>query len=114
MGEKIAFIGLGAMGGPMAQNIVKKGTNLSVYDIEMSKMTHNILLGVWKAKFEKSTSQDIYYDKAQGKYYGWNVYGRTTTTGEDRYNKWYGKDCKSKTGDIIEMILDLNHYQLIY
>jgi len=25
MGEKIAFIGLGAMGGPMAQNIVKKG-----------------------------------------------------------------------------------------
>ena len=26
MGEKIAFIGLGAMGGPMAQNIIKKGT----------------------------------------------------------------------------------------
>ena len=35
---KLAFIGLGAMGGPMALNIIKKGTNLSVYDIEKEKM----------------------------------------------------------------------------
>ena len=27
MGEKVAFIGLGAMGGPMALNIIKKETN---------------------------------------------------------------------------------------
>ena len=33
MGEKIAFIGLGAMGGPMAQNIIKKGSKVSVFDI---------------------------------------------------------------------------------
>ncbi|MEZ2410709.1 NAD(P)-dependent oxidoreductase [Bosea sp. RCC_152_1] len=33
MSEKIAFIGLGAMGGPMATNIVRKGIPLTVYDI---------------------------------------------------------------------------------
>ena len=37
MGEKVAFIGLGAMGGPMALNIIKKETNLSVFDIEKEK-----------------------------------------------------------------------------
>ncbi len=31
--EKIGFIGLGAMGGPMAQNLVKKGFGLIVFDI---------------------------------------------------------------------------------
>ena len=38
MGEKIAFIGLGAMGGPMAQNIIKKGSKVSVFDIVTEKM----------------------------------------------------------------------------
>ena len=38
MGEKVAFIGLGAMGGPMALNIIKKGTSVSVFDIETKKM----------------------------------------------------------------------------
>ena len=38
MGENIAFIGLGAMGGPMAQNIIRKGTKVSVYDIDKTKM----------------------------------------------------------------------------
>ena len=31
--EKIGFIGLGAMGGPMARNIMKAGYSLAVYDI---------------------------------------------------------------------------------
>ena len=30
MGEKVAFIGLGAMGGPMALNIIKKGTSTKI------------------------------------------------------------------------------------
>ena len=55
MGEKIAFIGLGAMGGPMAQNIVKKGTNLSVYDIEKSKMTPLTNLGAIPGKTIEDT-----------------------------------------------------------
>ena len=55
MGEKIAFIGLGAMGGPMAQNIVKKGTNLSVYDIEKSKMIPLTDLGAIPGKTIEDT-----------------------------------------------------------
>lgn len=31
--EKIGFIGLGAMGGPMAKNLIKKGFALTVFDI---------------------------------------------------------------------------------
>jgi 6-phosphogluconate dehydrogenase (decarboxylating) len=31
--EKIGFIGLGAMGSPMSQNLVKKGYNLTVCDL---------------------------------------------------------------------------------
>jgi 4-hydroxybutyrate dehydrogenase/sulfolactaldehyde 3-reductase len=58
MGEKVAFIGLGAMGGPMAQNIVKKGTNLSVYDIEKSKMDPLIDLGSTPGKSIKDTIQN--------------------------------------------------------
>ena len=38
MSEKIAFIGLGAMGGPMASNIIKKGTKVSVFDINSERM----------------------------------------------------------------------------
>ena len=32
MAEKIGFIGLGAMGGPMAKNLVKAGFELVVFD----------------------------------------------------------------------------------
>ena len=45
MGEKVAFIGLGAMGGPMAQNIIKKGTKVSVFDIFNEKMDPVIKVG---------------------------------------------------------------------
>src|SRR5262245_18006673 len=34
---KIAFIGLGNMGGPMAANLVKAGFNLNVHDVDRSK-----------------------------------------------------------------------------
>mgnify|MGYP001415706486 FL=1 len=37
MSKKISFIGLGAMGGPMATNILKKGIELFVYDIDENK-----------------------------------------------------------------------------
>ena len=33
MAEKIAFIGLGIMGKPMAKNLLKAGYELSVYDL---------------------------------------------------------------------------------
>lgn len=42
---KISFIGLGAMGQPMASNIVKKGTALTVYDIDPERMQPVLALG---------------------------------------------------------------------
>ena len=58
MSEPIAFIGLGAMGGPMALNIIKKGTNLSVYDIEKEKMQPHIKLGAVPGNSIKDTVED--------------------------------------------------------
>ena len=58
MSEPIAFIGLGAMGGPMALNIIKKGTNLSVYDIEKEKMQPHIKLGAVQGNNIKDTVKD--------------------------------------------------------
>ena len=58
MGEKVAFIGLGAMGGPMAINIIKKGTNLSVYDIEKEKMLPHIQLGAVPGNNIKDTVEN--------------------------------------------------------
>ena len=44
MTDKIAFIGLGTMGLPMAANILRKGTKLTVYDIDPNRMAplHNL------------------------------------------------------------------------
>lgn len=36
--EKIGFIGLGAMGGPMAKNLAKKGFRLTVFDVVTEKV----------------------------------------------------------------------------
>lgn len=42
---KISFIGLGAMGQPMATNIVRQGTALTVYDIVASRMKPVVAAG---------------------------------------------------------------------
>lgn len=42
---KIGFIGLGAMGLPMASNLVRKGFNLIAYDIEANKLARLVELG---------------------------------------------------------------------
>jgi 3-hydroxyisobutyrate dehydrogenase len=38
MNERVGFIGLGAMGGPMARNMIKKGYALTVYDLDKERM----------------------------------------------------------------------------
>eukprot|EP01083_Nonionella_stella_P237175 832270_1 len=76
------------------KKVVNKG--IHKWRFKISKMQNTILIGVWKAKYTKSTSQDIYYNKAQGKYYGWNVHGAWTTSGDKKYNKHYGN--RAKTG----------------
>ena len=58
MGEKVAFIGLGAMGGPMALNIIKKGTSVSVFDIETEKMEPHIKVGGIPGKSIQDTIKD--------------------------------------------------------
>ena len=58
MGENIAFIGLGAMGGPMAQNIIRKGTKVSVYDIDKTKMDPVIEVGGTPGSNIKETIQN--------------------------------------------------------
>jgi 4-hydroxybutyrate dehydrogenase/sulfolactaldehyde 3-reductase len=58
MDNKIAFIGLGAMGGPMALNIIKKETNLSVFDIQKEKMKPHINLGAIPGENIKETVQE--------------------------------------------------------
>ena len=49
MTKKIAFIGLGAMGGPMAANIQRKGTVLTVFDIDSARMAPLVALGATAA-----------------------------------------------------------------
>lgn len=43
--RKIAFIGLGAMGLPMASNLVRKGFDLTAYDIDSDKVSKLVALG---------------------------------------------------------------------
>lgn len=45
MTQKIAFIGLGAMGGPMASNIIRKGQPLTVYDIVPANLERVVAVG---------------------------------------------------------------------
>jgi 3-hydroxyisobutyrate dehydrogenase-like beta-hydroxyacid dehydrogenase len=47
--KTVAFIGLGMMGGPMAENLLKKGHPLVVYDIDERKVRHFVELGAQAA-----------------------------------------------------------------
>ncbi len=48
--QKISFIGLGAMGQPMASNIVNRGTPLTVFDIDAGRMEPVVAVGATGAK----------------------------------------------------------------
>jgi 4-hydroxybutyrate dehydrogenase / sulfolactaldehyde 3-reductase len=49
MATKVGFIGLGAMGLPMASNLQRKGFDLNVFDLDQSKIDHLVGLGARKA-----------------------------------------------------------------
>ncbi len=53
---KIAFIGLGNMGGPMATNLVNSGHNVTVYDLSQDAMNQLKLAG---ARLATSASQAV-------------------------------------------------------
>jgi len=58
MSRKIAFIGLGAMGQPMAANIQRKGTHLTVYDTDPARMEPLRDLGAHLAGSVAETARD--------------------------------------------------------
>jgi len=49
MATKVGFIGLGAMGAPLAKNLQKKGFDLHVYDIDTPKVDMLVSLGARRA-----------------------------------------------------------------
>src|ERR1700731_3550707 len=49
MATKVGFIGLGAMGLPMASNLQRKGFDLNVYDIVQAPVEELVKLGARKA-----------------------------------------------------------------
>lgn len=61
MNNRIGFIGLGAMGLPMASNMQRKGFAVTVYDIDDARMDKVVALGATKAASvaEASQGQDI-------------------------------------------------------
>lgn len=57
MKEKIGFIGLGAMGSPMAQNLLKRGYTLTVYDTLNERMKLAVEKGAEAAKSSKEVAE---------------------------------------------------------
>jgi 3-hydroxyisobutyrate dehydrogenase len=47
--KTVAFVGLGQMGGPMAENLLKKGHGVVVFDIDKSKVARFVELGAQAA-----------------------------------------------------------------
>lgn len=55
--EKVGFIGLGAMGGPMAKNLVKKGLSLTIFDIVGERMEPLKAMGAQAASSCREVAQ---------------------------------------------------------
>jgi len=58
MTTKVGFIGLGAMGLPMASNLQRKGFDLNVYDIDPAKIDRIAALGARRASSIADASRD--------------------------------------------------------
>ena len=56
MAEKIGFVGLGIMGKPMAQNLLKAGYSLTVYDIVGQSMEDVVTDGATGASSNKEVA----------------------------------------------------------
>jgi 4-hydroxybutyrate dehydrogenase / sulfolactaldehyde 3-reductase len=59
MATKVGFIGLGAMGLPMASNLQRKGFDLIAYDVDPSKIDQLAELGARKASSIAEASRDV-------------------------------------------------------
>jgi 2-hydroxy-3-oxopropionate reductase len=54
--KKIGFIGLGIMGKPMAQNVLKAGYELTVYDIDLARMDDLVKAGARRGSSGKDVA----------------------------------------------------------
>src|SRR2546421_7651581 len=59
MPERVGFIGLGAMGGPMALNLVKHGFALVVHDIDAAKVERLVARGAAKADSAEAVAAQV-------------------------------------------------------
>ena len=59
MTAKVGFIGLGAMGGPMALNLVKHGFSLVVHDIDAAKIERLVAKGAAKADSAQAVAAQV-------------------------------------------------------
>jgi 3-hydroxyisobutyrate dehydrogenase-like beta-hydroxyacid dehydrogenase len=65
--EKIGFIGLGAMGKPMANNLIKKGFSLVVFDLFSERMEPLKALGAEGTNSCKEVAERMASSRASGK-----------------------------------------------
>lgn len=56
--EKIGFIGLGVMGGPIASNLVKNGVDLTVFDVNQTACDPLVAIGAKKADSLKQIAEN--------------------------------------------------------
>jgi 3-hydroxyisobutyrate dehydrogenase len=59
MPGKVGFIGLGAMGGPMALNLIKAGFALVVHDIDPAKVERHVARGAIKADSAEAVAAQV-------------------------------------------------------
>ncbi len=59
MGTKVGFIGLGAMGLPMASNLQRKGFELVAYDVDSAKIDALVALGATRANSVAEASRGV-------------------------------------------------------
>lgn len=59
MRKKIGFIGLGAMGFPMARNLIKAGYQLTVHDMNSRPVEEVVALGAKKAKNSADAAKEV-------------------------------------------------------
>ena len=92
---------------------VSKGIHVWTFKILNNYYNYSIEFGIWKTKFPVNTLS-LLYDCNKGAQYGWRSTSRYLTQGDtDRKDiKYTDRICK--TGDIIDMILNLNEYTLSY
>ena len=57
MKEKIGFIGLGAMGLPMSKNVLKKGYQVTAYDIVKERVDELVTSGATGASSSKDVAE---------------------------------------------------------